>query len=73
MLSVEPLTQMEVLMVGELLRVEELAAKKTQAYSDKAQDPELRRLLGSFADAHREKLQGLVGKLREYGGEGHNA
>jgi hypothetical protein len=64
------MTQIEVLMVGELLRIEEVAAKKAQAYSDRAKDPELQRLLGSFADAHRQKIQGLVSKLKEYGGEG---
>lgn len=63
----EGLTQMEVLMAGELLRVEEIAAKKAQAYSERAQDPELQKLLGSFADAHRAKVQGLLSKLREYG------
>lgn len=66
----EPFTQMEALMVGELLRVEEVAAKKAQFYSDSAQDPEIRRLLGSFADAHRQKLQGLISKLKEYNHEG---
>ena len=71
--SREPLTQMEVLMVGELLKAEELAAKKTQFYSDHAQDPEIRKLLGSFADAHRQKVQGLVSKLKSYqdGGAHH--
>lgn len=61
------LTQMEVLMAGELLKVEELAAKKAQAYSERAQDHELQKLFGSFADAHRAKVQGLISKLREYG------
>jgi hypothetical protein len=66
----EHLTQMEVLMAGELLKVEEIAAKKAQFYSDNAHDPEIRRLLGSFADAHRQKIQGLVSKLKEYSHEG---
>ncbi len=63
----ENMTQIEMLMVGELLKVEEVAARKAQVYADRAQDPELRNLLGSFADAHRQKLHGLVSKLREYG------
>lgn len=61
------LTQMELLMTSELLKVEEIAAKKAQAYSERAEDPELQKLLGSFADAHRAKVQGLISKLREYG------
>lgn len=64
----ESMTQMEVLLVGELLKAEELAARKAQVYSETAQDPELRKLMGSFADAHRQKIQGLVSKLKEYGG-----
>ena len=67
---VESLSQMEVLMVGELLRNEELAAKKAQVYADMAHDPELRELMGGFAHAHRQKVRGLIGRMKEFSGEG---
>lgn len=69
--AAEPMTQMEVLMLGELLKAEEIAARKAQAYSERAQDPEARKLLGSFADAHRQKIQGLVSKMKAFGGGAH--
>lgn len=67
-----PLSQMEVLLLGELLQAEEIAARKAQAYADAARDDEVRQLLGAYADAHRQKIQGLMCKLRTYGlGGGH--
>lgn len=63
----EGLTQMELLHLEELMRAEEVAAKKAQHYADLCSDPELKKLLGSVADAHRQKLQGLMSKLETWG------
>lgn len=60
---------MELLQLEELLRAEELAAKKSEVYADNCQDADLKKIFQESSRVHRGHLDGLLGQLRGLNGK----
>ncbi|MFS8513670.1 MAG: PA2169 family four-helix-bundle protein, partial [Planifilum fulgidum] len=62
------LTQMELLQVQELLKVEELASRKYELYADQCKDDEMKRIFREASDLHRQHMDTLVQEMRRHSG-----
>jgi rubrerythrin len=64
----EQLTQMELLRVQELLKVEELASRKYERYAEQCKDDEMKRIFREASDLHRQHVDALVQEMRRHSG-----
>jgi rubrerythrin len=64
----EQLTQMELLQVQELLRVEELTSRKYERYAEQCKDDEMKRIFREASDLHRQHMDTLIEEMRRHSG-----
>lgn len=64
----EQLTQMELLQVQELLRVEELTSRKYERYTEQCKDDEMKRIFREASDLHRQHMDTLIEEMRRHSG-----
>jgi rubrerythrin len=64
----EQLTQMELLQVQELLKVEELTSRKYERYAEQCKDDEMKRIFREASDLHRQHMDTLIEEMRRHSG-----